>query len=60
MSGRHSGRLAKAGHFGVAEHPETCSRLAPRQLNDEISLAKLELKGKANSWALPALSLALR
>lgn len=47
MSGRHSGRAGQRP--GVSALPNTlklAARLAPRQLNDEINLAKLELKGK--------------
>lgn len=47
MSGRHSGRASQRP--GISALPNTlklAARLAPRQLNDEISMAKLELKGK--------------
>ncbi|MEZ2391348.1 phage holin family protein [bacterium RCC_150] len=48
MSGRHSGRAGQRP--GISALPETLRlaiRLAPRQFNDEIRLAKHELKGKA-------------
>ncbi|GAA4042238.1 hypothetical protein GCM10023063_30400 [Arthrobacter methylotrophus] len=47
MSGRHSGQAGQ--RQGMSALPDTlklAARLAPRQLNDEISMAKLELKGK--------------
>ena len=47
MSGRHSGRAGQRP--GISALPDTlklAARLAPRQLNDEISLAKMELAGK--------------
>ncbi|MFH5880531.1 phage holin family protein [Arthrobacter sp. NA-172] len=47
MSGRHSGRAGQRP--GISALPNTlklAARLAPRQINDEISMARLELKGK--------------
>ncbi|KIS27973.1 hypothetical protein TV39_06985 [Arthrobacter sp. SPG23] len=47
MSGRHSGRTT--GGLSIAALPKTLrlvAKLAPRQLNDEIALAKIELKRK--------------
>jgi uncharacterized membrane protein YqjE len=47
MSGRHSGRTT--GGLSIAALPKTLrlvARLAPRQLNDEIALAKIEVKRK--------------
>ncbi|MBO1266385.1 phage holin family protein [Arthrobacter cavernae] len=49
MSGRHTGRTGHAP--GIRALPKTLklvARLAPRQLNDEINLAKAELKRKGN------------
>jgi uncharacterized membrane protein YqjE len=53
MSGRHSGRAGQRP--GISALPNTlklAARLAPRQFNDEISLAKLELKGKGKQLAV--------
>lgn len=53
MSGRHSGRVGQRP--GISALPNTlklAARLAPRQLNDEISLAKLELKGKGKQLGI--------
>lgn len=47
MSGRHTGRTGQGP--GIRALPKTLklvARLAPRQLNDEINLAKAELKRK--------------
>lgn len=47
MSGRHSGRTT--GGLSIAALPKTLrlvAKLAPRQLNDEIALAKIEIKRK--------------
>ena len=47
MSGRHSGRTSQG--LRIAALPKTLKllfRLAPRQLNDEIALAKVEIKRK--------------
>jgi uncharacterized membrane protein YqjE len=47
MSGRHSGRTHSG--LSISALPRTLrlvSRLAPRQLNDEIALAKVEIKKK--------------
>ncbi|MET1088802.1 MAG: phage holin family protein [Arthrobacter sp.] len=47
MSGRHSGRTSQA--LRISALPGTLKllfRLAPRQLNDEIAFAKIELKRK--------------
>ncbi|UVJ40845.1 phage holin family protein [Arthrobacter sp. CJ23] len=47
MSGRHTGRTGRGP--GIRALPKTLklvARLAPRQLNDEINLAKAELKRK--------------
>lgn len=48
MSGRHTGRTSTGP--AIRTLPKTLklvARLAPRQLNDEIALAKIELKRKA-------------
>ena len=47
MSGRHSGRTT--GGLSIGALPKTLrlvAKLAPRQLNDEIALAKIEIKRK--------------
>jgi uncharacterized membrane protein YqjE len=47
MSGRHSGRTSQG--LRITALPKTLKlllRLAPRQLNDEIALAKIEIKRK--------------
>jgi len=47
MSGRHSGRATSG--LSIAALPKTLrlvAKLAPRQLNDEIAFAKIELKRK--------------
>ncbi len=47
MSGRHSGRTK--GGLSIGALPKTLrlvAKLAPRQLNDEIALAKIEIKRK--------------
>ncbi|GAP55542.1 hypothetical protein AHiyo6_21070 [Arthrobacter sp. Hiyo6] len=47
MSGRHSGRTNSG--LRMSALPRTLklvARLAPRQLNDEIALAKVEIKRK--------------
>ena len=47
MSGRHSGR--SKGGLSIGALPKTLrlvAKLAPRQLNDEIALAKIEIKQK--------------
>ena len=47
MSGRHSGRTT--GGLSITALPKTLrlvAKLAPRQLNDEIALAKVEVKRK--------------
>ncbi|XAS67839.1 phage holin family protein [Micrococcaceae bacterium Sec5.7] len=47
MSGRHSGRISPG--LRISALPKTLGlifRLAPRQLNDEIALAKFEIKRK--------------
>ena len=47
MSGRHSGRTSQG--LRITALPRTLKllfRLAPRQLNDEIAFAKIELKRK--------------
>lgn len=47
MSGRHSGRTKEGPRFSaLPENLKLVAGLAPRQLNDEINLAKAELKHK--------------
>ena len=48
MSGRHTSRTGKGP--AIRSLPKTLklvARLAPRQLNDELALARVELKRKA-------------
>jgi uncharacterized membrane protein YqjE len=55
MSGRHSGRTTQG--LRVSALPKTIrlvSRLVPRQLNDEIALAKVELKRKGKQLGFAA------
>ncbi|MDQ0676414.1 putative membrane protein YqjE [Pseudarthrobacter siccitolerans] len=60
MSGRHSGRTSQG--VRIAALPGTLkllSRLAPRQLNDEIAFAKIELKRKGVQVGVAAAFLAV-
>lgn len=60
MSGRHSGRTSQG--LRVAALPRTLKllfRLAPRQLNDEVAFAKVELKRKGIQVGVAAAFLAV-
>lgn len=60
MSGRHSGRTN--GGMRISALPKTLklvARLAPRQLNDEIALAKVEIKRKGIQLGVAAAFLAV-
>jgi uncharacterized membrane protein YqjE len=60
MSGRHSGRIN--GGVRISALPKTLklvARLAPRQLNDEIALAKVEIKRKGIQLGVAAAFLAV-
>jgi uncharacterized membrane protein YqjE len=60
MSGRHSGRTSQG--LRIAALPRTLKllfRLAPRQLNDEIAFAKIELKRKGIQVGVAAAFLAV-
>jgi uncharacterized membrane protein YqjE len=60
MSGRHSGRTSQG--VRIAALPGTLKllfRLAPRQLNDEIAFAKIELKRKGVQVGVAAAFLAV-
>ncbi|MFF1385787.1 phage holin family protein [Arthrobacter sp. NPDC058288] len=60
MSGRHSGRTTSG--LSIAALPKTLrlvAKLAPRQLNDEIALAKIELKRKGIQVGVAAAFLAV-
>jgi len=60
MSGRHSGRTSQG--LRIAALPRTLQllfRLAPRQLNDEIAFAKIELKRKGIQVGVAAAFLAV-
>jgi uncharacterized membrane protein YqjE len=60
MSGRHSGRTSQGVRIGAL--PGTLRllfRLAPRQLNDEIAFAKIELKRKGVQVGVAAAFLAV-
>lgn len=60
MSGRHSGRTSQG--LRVAALPGTLKllfRLAPRQLNDEVAFAKIELKRKGIQVGVAAAFLAV-
>jgi uncharacterized membrane protein YqjE len=60
MSGRHSGRTSQG--VRIAALPGTLKllfRLAPRQLNDEIAFAKIELKRKGIQVGVAAAFLAV-
>jgi uncharacterized membrane protein YqjE len=60
MSGRHSGRTSRG--LRIAALPGTLKllfRLAPRQLNDEIAFAKIELKRKGVQVGVAAAFLAV-
>lgn len=60
MSGRHSGRTSQG--LRVAALPRTLKllfRLAPRQLNDEVAFAKIELKRKGIQVGVAAAFLAV-
>ncbi|MGX1161723.1 putative superfamily III holin-X [Arthrobacter sp. SLBN-100] len=60
MSGRHSGRTSQG--LRIAALPGTLKllfRLAPRQLNDEIAFAKIELKRKGVQVGVAAAFLAV-
>ena len=60
MSGRHSGRTSQG--LRVAALPRTLKllfRLVPRQLNDEIAFAKIELKRKGIQVGVAAAFLAV-
>ena len=60
MSGRHSGRTSQG--LRITALPRTLKllfRLAPRQLNDEIAFAKVELKRKGIQVGVAAAFLAV-
>jgi len=60
MSGRHSGRTTSGLSIGAL--PKTLrlvAKLAPRQLNDEIALAKIEVKRKGIQVGVAAAFLAV-
>ncbi|WP_458779049.1 phage holin family protein [Arthrobacter sp. D3-16] len=60
MSGRHSGRTSQG--LRIAALPRTLQllfRLAPRQLNDEVAFAKMELKRKGIQVGVAAAFLAV-
>ena len=60
MSGRHSGRTSPG--LRITALPRTLkllSRLAPRQLNDEVAFAKIELKRKGIQVGVAAAFLAV-
>ncbi|HEX9088328.1 MAG TPA: phage holin family protein [Arthrobacter sp.] len=60
MSGRHSG--GTSGGLRISALPRTLkliSKLAPRQLNDEIALAKIEIKRKGIEVGVAAAFLAV-
>lgn len=60
MSGRHSGRTT--GGLSIGALPKTLrlvAKLAPRQLNDEIALAKFEIKRKGIQVGVAAAFLAV-
>lgn len=60
MSGRHSGRTSQG--LRIAALPRTLKllfRLAPRQLNDEVAFAKIELKRKGIQVGVAAAFLAV-
>ena len=64
MSGRHSGGTSggKSGRVRISALPETLKlifKLAPRQLNDEIAFAKIELKRKGIQVGVAAAFLAV-
>ena len=60
MSGRHSG--GTSGGLRISALPRTLKlifKLAPRQLNDEIALAKVEIKRKGIEFGVAAAFLAV-
>lgn len=55
MSGRHSGRTGPGSRiFALPKTLRVASRLAPRQIIDEIALAKVEIKRKGTQLGISA------